>query len=138
MEAEAATAASLLRLLEVAALVGERTAVVQLLGWLGPLAGLYEPLEGVTVGRIMGEGAVLLGEYEAARQYYAQGQAVAAKLEHRPELALLQLDLAELGASEGHVEAAQEHLAFCIPELEAMKMRPALERARALRSQLGG
>lgn len=68
----------------------------------------------------MGEGAVLLGDHAAARRYYAQAQAVAGKLEHRPELALIQLDLAELERREGNEDKERAHLDACIPELEAM------------------
>jgi hypothetical protein len=124
-------------LLEVAVLLGEQAAVARLTGWLRPVAGWYEPYAGVAVGRLMGEAAVLLGDYGAVRDYYAQGQAVAEKLKHRPELALISLDLAELDAAGGDAAAARERLDFCIPELREMKMAPALARAEALRQRLG-
>ena len=54
-----------------------------------------------------------------------------------PELALTHLGLAELDSLEGHDEAARDHLAVRLPEPEAMKMRPGLERALALRDKLG-
>ena len=47
------------------------------------------------------------------------------RYEHRPELALLHLDLAELEQREGNLEATREHLDACLPEFEAMGMRPA-------------
>jgi hypothetical protein len=62
---------------------------------------------------------------------------VVGKLGHRPETALIHLGLAELEQLEGNSDEARAHLDACIPELEAMKMRPALERALALREMVG-
>ncbi|MCX6020725.1 MAG: tetratricopeptide repeat protein [Chloroflexi bacterium] len=92
----------------------------------------------VCIGRILGEGSVFLQRPEDARRYYQAALEVATKLRHRPEIALTHLDLAELDAAEGHTQEAQARLAACIPELEAMGMAPALERAEALREALGG
>ncbi len=52
-------------------------------------------------------------------------------IQHRPEIALTRLHLAELlfkGTPEEQAEA-REHLEFAISEFREMKMKPALERA---------
>ncbi|MCX6024617.1 MAG: hypothetical protein NTZ05_23375 [Chloroflexi bacterium] len=137
-EQEATPTVMLNYLLEAAVLLEEQAAAVRLAGWLAPMADRYESGSASTVGRSLGAAMALLGQPERARQYYAQGQAVAEKLRHRPELALIALGLAELEATEGNIAAARERLAFCIPEFEAMGMRPALEKAMGLRDSLEG
>ncbi|MHB8577565.1 MAG: AAA family ATPase, partial [Dehalococcoidia bacterium] len=113
---------------------------------------LYGPYTGC-VARYLGELAVLQGDRDEAKRRYTQALAVAAHNRIRPETALTRLQLAELLAGplapnaggtfteadgdERDLAEAREHLAFCIPEFEAMKMAPSLERARALQAQLG-
>jgi DNA-binding NarL/FixJ family response regulator len=65
-----------------------------------------------------------------------QALEAAGKIRFRPELALTHLRLAELLVDEGGVPAVLEHLNIAIPELQDMKMQPALERALALREAL--
>jgi hypothetical protein len=89
-----------------------------------------------SVRRVRGDAAALLGDTVPARQHYEQALQDCAAIRHRPETALVHLGLTELDIAEGQSDSAREHLAFCIPELEDMKMRPALERALALRARL--
>jgi hypothetical protein len=133
---DAANASLLVTMLQLAVSVEEHQAAAKLVSWLEPVTAYYQPFVGVMVGRIAGEAAVMLHMRSKAYQYYHQAQAMAERVQHRPELALIALDLAELDAAEGHSDAAREHLAFCIPELEDMKMRPALEKALALQLTL--
>jgi hypothetical protein len=82
-------------------------------------------------GRFLGEAAALLNEAAEARGYYDQALEVCQRTGHRPEIALIRFDLAEL-LLEHHPDerdAAIEHLDFAIAELRDMKMQPALERA---------
>ena len=125
-------------LLESAVLVGDREIAAQLMIRLAVLAGvIHTSWTNSCIGRHLGAGAMMLDRLEEARHYYAQALGIATKIRHRPEIALIRLGLAELDAAEGHSDAAREHLAFCIPEFEAMKMRPGLERALALKERLG-
>jgi tetratricopeptide (TPR) repeat protein len=85
----------------------------------------------VSIGRLCGEAAMLLGRPDGARGFYAQALEVCERVGFRPEVALIRLDLAELLLEHYPVEhdAAIEHLDFAIAELRDMKMQPALERA---------
>jgi tetratricopeptide (TPR) repeat protein len=123
--------------LETALLLGDREAVALLapqLAGLEHLAMAY--VYPICIGRLLGEAAAWQGNRQQARWCYGQALAVARKVRHRPEIALILLGLAELEAAEGHTEEAKEHLSFCIPELEAMQMRPGLAQARALQERL--
>jgi tetratricopeptide (TPR) repeat protein len=86
---------------------------------------------GHSVGRHLGEGAVLLGQSEQARGYYMEALAVCEKVRFRPEVALIRLDLAELLLEHYPEErnTAIDYLDFAIAELRDMKMQPSLERA---------
>jgi DNA-binding NarL/FixJ family response regulator len=92
-----------------------------------------------SVARHLGDGAALTGDRAAARAYYRRALDSAGKIRFRPELAVTHLSLAELLLEETK-DAAQsealEHLDLAIPELQDMKMQPALERALALRETL--
>ena len=111
------------------------------------------------VARHLGDGCALLGEHDQARAYYEQSLVAAGRIGFRPELAMTHVALAELllngGPAEYHVRSvktgfqpsrtgyarqgrenlpaeALRHLELAIPELSAMGMRPALERARQI------
>jgi DNA-binding CsgD family transcriptional regulator len=91
-----------------------------------------------SVARHLGDAAVLVGDPAAAYVYYAHALESAGRIHFRPELALTHVSLAELLLQEGHETArseALEHLDIAIPELRDMKMRPALERALALKAK---
>jgi hypothetical protein len=83
------------------------------------------------IARHLGACAALLGDREQARTYYATSLDLCGKIRHRPEIALIRLQLAEL-LLEHYAEeraAAIEHLDFAIAEFRDMKMQPSLERA---------
>jgi hypothetical protein len=87
-------------------------------------------------GRLLGDGQRLLGDREGAQESYEAALTATVRIQHRPELALTRVRLAELLLSEGpRTERvyAQELLDLAIPELKAMAMGPFLERARAMR-----
>src|SRR5262249_41522367 len=129
--------AGFLRPLLVAAIIGgNRVAIAVLIDHLDLMAAYLEPMSWECVGRVLGAGAMLLGRQEDARRYYDQALDLATRVGHRPEQALIRLGLAELDVCEGHLAAAHEHLALCLPELERMQMGPALERALGLRKSL--
>jgi DNA-binding CsgD family transcriptional regulator len=93
----------------------------------------------ISFGRLLGEGAILLGRPAQARDFYAQAIGICQKVRFRPELALTRLDLAELLLAhypDEHKEAL-EHLAFSMSEFSAMRMQPALARATELREKYG-
>jgi tetratricopeptide (TPR) repeat protein len=123
----------LIRLFEAAIAVADEETARGLSRRLMPLASeLSWSLGGpVSVARLLGEAAALLGEREKALSYYEQALEVCRSVRHRPEIALTRLALAELlldgeGAEQ---EEAQGHLDFAIDEFRSMKMQPALERA---------
>ena len=67
----------------------------ELLPRLAPLAETLSAA-GVSIGRLLGGGAKLLGQPEDARGYYNQALEVCTKIGFRPETALIRLGLAEL------------------------------------------
>ena len=74
---------------------------------------------------------MLRGDTEAARAYFARSLDWATRLQHRPEIALTRLAIAELmlGSVTDDQTEAQAHLDFAIEEFRTMKMQPSLERA---------
>jgi DNA-binding CsgD family transcriptional regulator len=112
------------------------------------LSFLVEPAAHLAIGgvffvcpaRVLGDAAAFLSRPDEARAWYDRALGLAGKIGFRPEVALVHLGLAELIAGHFRAELAEgrEHLAFAIPELEAMKMTPALERALALQERLSG
>ena len=110
-----------------------------LLPRLAPLASQLKPGYGNefagSIGRLLGDGSLLLGKLDEARAYYQQALVVCVKVRFRPEIALTRLHLAELllqGTPEEKAQA-REYLEFTIGEFRAMKMEPAL--AQALRQK---
>jgi tetratricopeptide (TPR) repeat protein len=105
---------------------------------LSPLSGELSIAQGVSIGRLLGEASILLGEPTVARDHYARGLDVCQKVRFRPEIALIRLDLAELLLDHypDEHDAAIEHLDFAIAEFREMKMQPALERALGRRGLL--
>jgi class 3 adenylate cyclase len=127
----------LARLLEAALALGEQERVAEVVAVFDgvatlPAGGLFSP------ARVLGDALAYLGERERALASYQQALAAAKKIRFRPEVALARLGLAAVlseGAGEEQREAAA-HLAFAVPELAAMGMAPALERAQALQTRL--
>jgi DNA-binding CsgD family transcriptional regulator len=88
------------------------------------------------VARHLGDAAKLLGDRSAARKYYMEAQGAAEKIRFRPELGLAHLSLADLLLEDGEESQALQHLLAAIPELEDMKMQPALEHGRSPLQQI--
>ena len=129
------------RLLKIATRIGDRAAAAALATRLAPVASLATSDWTLTTpARHLGAAAALLGERERARAYYLQALDTAGRIRFRPEIALTRLQLAELLLAHYPDERAEAeaHLRFAIPELEAMKMAPALERANRLSDTIGG
>ena len=59
------------------------------------LALLYYTVQ-VSPGRLLGDAAVLLGQYDEARDYYEEALEICHKVRFRPEIALIRLHLAAL------------------------------------------
>jgi class 3 adenylate cyclase len=128
-------------LLEVALLLADRALLeetVAVFASAAPLSLSTHFGAGTCPARLLGDACALLGEHERAQGYYLQALETAGRIRHRPELALARLGLAELLAAgdASAREQAQEHLTVVVPELAAMGMRPALERAQALQTRL--
>jgi DNA-binding CsgD family transcriptional regulator len=128
----------LVTLLELAVLLRDHGAA----GFLAPRLAILAPCAladwGLTtVARHLGAAATLLGDRTRARDYYEQALAAAGAIRFRPEMALTHLQIAEVLADEPRTQGdARQHLESAIEEFRAMKMRPALERALALRDRL--
>jgi DNA-binding CsgD family transcriptional regulator len=125
-------------LLELAILLRDRAAA----GYLAPRLAVLAPCAVAdwgltTVARHLGAAAELLGDRVRARDYYEQALTVAGTIRFRPELALTNLQIAELLATESRGQSdARRYLEPAIEELRAMKMQPALTRALALEDRL--
>jgi DNA-binding CsgD family transcriptional regulator len=124
---------SLADLLEASVRCGDLATAATLVPRLAPLAG---GLQGylVSFGRLLGDAATMLGQFDAAVGYYRQAVDVCQKVRFRPELALTRLALAEVLLSHLHAERTErlEHLEFAEAELRAMRMQPGLTRALRL------
>jgi len=127
-------------LLEAGILLEDRPRVARLAALLAGVADMAFTGFFSCPARLLGDAMRFLGEREHARAYYAQALETAGSIGFRPELALARLGLAVLLAEGDTAEQqeAMEHLAFVIPEFEAMEMQPALERALTLRNRMGG
>jgi tetratricopeptide (TPR) repeat protein len=117
--------------LEVAILCENKDLVEALVKRFAPFARELYHSTGLSIGRLLGNGSLLLGKPDEARGYYAQALEVCEKVRFRPEIALVRLDLAELLLEHypDERDAAIEHLDFAIGEFREMKMQPSLERA---------
>ena len=123
-------------LLEAAVLSSDRKAASVLLDFFnGDHRQLATP-NFVFVPRHLGGAATLLGDFERAKATYYKAIAFCEGIGFRPELALTRLELAELLLKHfpNQRAIALAHLNLAMPELEAMGMEPAFQRA----SRLGG
>jgi tetratricopeptide (TPR) repeat protein len=121
----------LLNLLELSVLSQDSDSAASLLHRLAPFASLLAFSPGLSIGRLCGAAAKLLGRPDEARGYYDQALGVCEKVSFRPEIALIRLELAEL-LLEYYLderETAIDHLDFAVREFREMKMQPSLERA---------
>jgi tetratricopeptide (TPR) repeat protein len=122
----------LIHLLETAVLVEDVETAGELARRLTPLASTAWGLATmVAVGRLLGDASVLLSDYDQARNYYGQALAACQQIRNRPELAMTNLELAELLLEHFPNERASAiaHLDFAVGEFGEMKMQPSLERA---------
>jgi DNA-binding CsgD family transcriptional regulator len=127
---DAVDISALLLLLQCANILQHREATRALAARLACLAHLSMGDFILTiVARQLGAAAVLNRDRVAARAYYAQALETGGKIGFRPDLALTRLQFAEMLLEEGERSEAREHLELALPELEAMHMQPALERA---------
>jgi len=119
--------------LETSVLVGDREVAARILPRLTPAAPwlIGDYYDHTCVARHLGAAAAFLDDGEAAKRFTEQAIELAARIRHRPELALSHLQLAELllDGTADEQAAAAEHLNFAIDEFRAMKMQPSLERA---------
>jgi hypothetical protein len=94
-----------------------------------PFSG--DSIAGTCIDRLLAEANLLLGDRDAARKHFEGALDLSLKMQHRPEIAVTHLGLAELLLDHYPEErdAAIEHLDFAIAEFQDMKMQPALERA---------
>ena len=127
-----------LSILEASALVGDRDAARALSLRVVPYTRELSALTAGSIGRPLGDAAMLLEKPDEARDYYHRAIEVCEKVRFRPELALTRLSLAELLLDHypDEHDTAMEHLDFAIAEFREMKMQPALERALRRRGLL--
>ena len=138
----------LVQLLEAAVLVEDHARAATLSEWLaGQAARAIAGSDPTCIARHVGAARMLLGDQVSARTSYLHALEVAGRVRFRPELALIHLQLAELGlAQSAEPGAAQEradrrsealqHLNVAIPELRDMQMQPAFARASALHDRI--
>jgi Cdc6-like AAA superfamily ATPase/tetratricopeptide (TPR) repeat protein len=126
-------------LLEASIQCGDTATLAILVRRLSPLADRLQRFDLVSFGRLLGEASVLLGNLHDAHVYFRQALALCRRISLRPEMALIQLDLAELLMRQGGRDGAEAlmHLEAAISELRDMRMVPSLERALSLRNQSG-
>jgi DNA-binding CsgD family transcriptional regulator len=126
-------------LLEISVRCGDVPSTETLVARLESIAGRLQHDYLISFGRLLGEGAVLLGRPARARDFYAQAIGICEKVRFRPELALTRLDLAELLLVHYPDERkeALAHLEFSMDEFGAMHMQPYLARASELREKYG-
>jgi eukaryotic-like serine/threonine-protein kinase len=126
--------------LEAAIILGETDVARELDRRLGGALPHSNNNSLVSLGRIRGRAAILLGHPEAARPLFTEGLAVEERMKNRPEVALIRFELARLLFDHFPEEraAATEHLNFATNEAQAMKMKPLLEDCLALKLRAQG
>jgi eukaryotic-like serine/threonine-protein kinase len=137
------TPATILRLLlEAAVVTGYRDTAAIFEPMVAPMADMLftEPDMTYCVGRNLGGAAQLLGQTERAREYYERGIAACERDQHRPELALCRLELAELILSHYPAERgeAMKLLDSVVGDFRVMHMQTFLERALRRKLQTQG
>jgi hypothetical protein len=119
--------------IEAALLLGEKDLVAKLSPVLRPAAymAFTHGQHLSSPARILGDSAMMLGQFGQARDFYDLAVTNCKKVGFRPELAVSSSRLAELLLEHypDERDAAIEHLDFAISEFREMKMQPSLERA---------
>ncbi|HEU0073408.1 MAG TPA: AAA family ATPase [Dehalococcoidia bacterium] len=130
----------LLRELDLAVLCQNKEVCAELVPQIEPFSHIlgnwyFDP---AAVGRRLADAEALLGMPEQARKHYNDALEVCLRVRFRPEIALARLGLAQLLLDHYSNEqtTAWELLDLVIPELEQMRMQPALEHAQALTTRL--
>jgi hypothetical protein len=116
---------------EVAILLKDEDLVERIYQRLVFASDLLTPTAVTVIARHLGAARVVLGDWEVARVHYDQALKIAARVQFRPETALIRLGLAELLLEDYPDRRAEAlaHLDFAIGEFREMKMQPSLERA---------
>jgi transcriptional regulator with XRE-family HTH domain len=129
----------LLTQLEVGVLCRDAAAAEVLLRRLAPVARRLDGDRLVSIDRLLGEAAWMLGKPREAWAYFHDGLDVCHKVGFRPEVALLQLDLAELRLAEFPSEraGALQALESASCEFAALGMQPSVDRALRLARRSG-
>jgi hypothetical protein len=125
-------------LLGVANQIGDRALVALLLGRLSNQDEFFDGWSLTCIGRHLAAAAAFLGDKAKAAEYNRQALEIGTKVRSRPEIAIIRLQMAELGLDNGDVSEraeAQAHLDFAIAEFRAMKLQPSLERALRLKDE---
>ncbi|MBE0610234.1 MAG: AAA family ATPase, partial [Dehalococcoidia bacterium] len=138
-DGESTTTHHLLALLEAALALGDADAVARFALLLAPAGALALGFQFLSCpARVLGRADRFLGRPAEARSWFRRAVEVADSIRFRPEMAMARLELAELISQEFPADAgdARDLLAAVLPELEAMGMAPALERARSLQDRL--
>ena len=129
----------LIPLLETAVFLKDTEKTAILYRRLEEVPGLVKVHGGTqtSVGRALGDAALLLGLPAVARVHYETALAVCEKIGFRPEGALLHLALGELLLKHYADESQQatSHLDFAVSEMSVMAMKLSTERATHLRGQ---
>ncbi len=134
-----------IRLFEAAAVIEDRATISLLL----PILDRFPPLDPIIltcVPRWMGLVAAREHDWKTARSHYGYALELCGRIRYRPEIALINLELAELALDQA-VEVgrprdqslqleATEHLAFALNEFRNMGMDLALERASTLQNRI--
>jgi DNA-binding CsgD family transcriptional regulator len=125
-------------LLEAAVSAGHRPAAALLLRRCADCGlGITGNAFPTCIDRHLGAAAALLGDRARARAHYAEALRVAGSVRFLPELALTNLQLAELLADQpADANEARSYLNAALPELARMEMQPALQRAHRLAARL--
>ena len=127
------------RLLETATLLEDRAVASVVSFRLANSADLATAdLAFTCVARQLGGAAALLGNSDEAAAYLQQALDIASRVQFRPEIALAQLELAELLVAHHRDRRgeAQSYLDSVATEFDAMNMQPSLNRAGALQERI--
>jgi DNA-binding CsgD family transcriptional regulator/tetratricopeptide (TPR) repeat protein len=121
--------------LELALCTGDAATASELAERLAPVAHLTT-IDGCTpsVARLIGGSRQLQGDFDGARAHYQLALVGAQRIGYRPEVALTQLELAELLLDQypDERQVARTHLDAAASEFNAMQMQSPLARANAL------
>jgi DNA-binding CsgD family transcriptional regulator len=124
----------LVNLLEASIECRDARTAAELYERLLPFANRLQVHSLVSIGRLLGEAAILQGQPEEARTCFEQALELSQQVSFRPELALIRLDLAELLLTGDPHQRGEgmKHLSAALAEFQELGMRPAFDRANNL------